>query len=71
MRGWTDAERRANARECMAGDIDRDPVGRQLTPEARSRAIEAAADAWQGRTTAGEAVQTGIRSVTAGILKDK
>ncbi|MDD5710851.1 MAG: hypothetical protein PHV43_02000 [Candidatus Colwellbacteria bacterium] len=53
----------------MANQIDRDPVGRRLTPEVRQRAIEFAADIWKGQLGAGEAAQIGIEHVTQDIFK--
>lgn len=41
---------------------------RALTPEARERAIDFATDAWH--STAGEAMEAGVRHVTGGVLKD-
>jgi len=71
MQGWSDADRRANAREIMAGNIDRHPVGRTLAPEARERAIEFAVDSWRGQMGNGTASDLGIQHVTAGVLKQK
>ena len=70
MRGWSDEERKDNARGIMRGNIERDPVGRKLTPAARERAVEFAVDAWKGRMGNGQAAQLGIKHVTAGIFKE-
>ena len=69
MRAWTDEERRENARQIMASNIDRDSIGRQLTPEARKEAIEFAVNAWKGNMGNGEAAQLGIKHVTSKVLK--
>ena len=69
MRAWTNEERRENARQIMAGNIDRDSIGRQLTPEARKEAIEFAVNAWKGNMGNGEAAQLGIKHVTSKVLK--
>lgn len=69
MGTWTDEERRENARQIMAGNIDRDPIGQQLTPEARKEAIEFAVNAWKGNMGNGEAVQLGIKHVISKVLK--
>lgn len=50
---------------CMAESIDRHPVGRKLTPEARERAISFAAKMWRGMTSSRAAVEAGISHVTA------
>ncbi len=69
MRAWTNEERRENARQIMAGNIDRDSIGRQLTPEARKEAIEFAVNSWKGDMGNGEAAQLGIKHVTSKVLK--
>lgn len=66
---WTEREKRENARQIMAGNIDRDSLGRRLTPEARKQAIEFAVDVWKGNMGNGEASQLGIKHVTSGVLK--
>lgn len=71
MQGWNDAERRSNARDIMAGNIDRHPVGRTLTPEARHKAIEFAVDVWKGQMGNGTATELGIQHVTQDILKQE
>ncbi len=68
---WTEREKRENARQIMTGNIDRDPVGQQLTPEARTRAIEFAVDVWRGNMGNGEASKLGIKHATSGVLKPK
>ena len=67
---WTERERRDNARSIMAGNIDRDSVGRKLTSEAREKAIEFAVDTWKGNMGNGEASQIGIRHATSNVLKE-
>jgi hypothetical protein len=57
-------------RKCLAGSIDRDPVGRQLTPEARERAIDFAHSVFKGTVNNGQATSAGIKHVTAGIFKE-
>ncbi len=49
----------------IASAIARDPVGRKLTPEAHERAVRFAADTWRGTVNVGQAVEAGIRHVTA------
>ena len=71
MRGWSEEERKENARQIMADNIDRDSVGRKLTPEARNEAIEFAVDVWKGNMGNGEATQLGIKHVTSKILKSE
>lgn len=68
---WTEAERKENARMIMANNIDRDPVGRQLTPRAREAAINFAVEVWRGNMGNGEAVQLGIKHVTSEVIKSK
>jgi hypothetical protein len=60
---------RENARGIMRGNIERDPVGRKLTPEAMHRAVEFAVDAWKGQMGNGEASRLGILHVTSDIIK--
>ncbi len=55
--------------EIMRKNLEHNPVGRQLTNEAKQRAAEFAVDSWEGQTTCGEALKTGIRHVTSGIFK--
>ncbi len=56
-------------RQIIAGNIDRDPVGRKLTPQAREKAISFAVDNWPANTGNGEAAQIGIKHATSGVLK--
>lgn len=64
------AWRRENAKSIMRSNIERDQIGRQLTPEARERAVDFAVDAWKGQMGNGTATQLGIKHVTSEILKD-
>lgn len=57
-------------RNIIAGNIDRDPVGRTLTPQARERAIEFGAEVWKGDMGNGTAAQLGIKHATSDVLKD-
>ena len=68
---WDEREKRENARQIMASNIDGDAVGKRLTPEARAKAIEFAVDVWGGNMGNGEATQLGIKHVTSEILKSK
>lgn len=68
---WTPAEDHRNAMEIMRGNIRRDPVGRQLTPEAQERAVEFAVSVWKGQMGNGQASQIGIKHVSEGVLRDK
>lgn len=56
-------------RSIMAGDIDRHPVGRTLTPEARERAITFATGAWKGQTGAGTAADLGVQHVISDVIR--
>ncbi len=58
-------------REIIADNIDRDPVGRRLTPEARARAIQFGVGVWKGDLGNGQAAQLGIQHVTSEVLKPK
>ena len=58
-------------REIMADNIDRDPVGSRLTPEARERAIKFGVDVWRGDMGNGEAARLGIKHATSEVLKPK
>lgn len=58
-------------RGIIAGNIDRDPVGRKLTPEARERAIDFGTKAWKGNMGNGTASRLGIQHVTSDVFKDK
>lgn len=59
-----------NARDIMAGNIDRDSVGRKLTSEARERAIDFAVQAWEGQMGNGEASRLGIKHVTSDVFDE-
>lgn len=67
---WTKEERRENARQIMRGNIERDPVGRKLTPEAKERAVEFAVDVWKGDMGNGRAAEIGIKHVTRDVFED-
>lgn len=58
-------------RQIIAGNIDRDPVGRELTPQARERAIDFGVSAWKGNMGNGKAAELGIKHATSDVLKDK
>ncbi len=58
-------------REIIAGNIDRDPIGSRLTPEARERAIKFGVDVWKGDMGNGQAAQLGIKYATSEMLKTK
>lgn len=64
-------DKRKNSESIIAGNIDRDPVGRRLTPEARERAIQFGADAWKGNMGNGQAAKIGIQHVTFDVFKEK
>lgn len=70
MSYWSEEDRRENARSIMRGNIERDPVGRKLTPEAKERAVEFAVDVWKGNMGNGEASKIGIKHVTRDVFKD-
>lgn len=55
----------------IANNIDRDPTGRRLTPQARERAIEFGTDAWKGNMGNGQAAQIGIKHATSDVFKSK
>lgn len=55
-------------RQIIAGNIDRDPIGRQLTPQARERAIDFGVQAWKGQMGNGQAADIGIRHATSEVL---
>jgi hypothetical protein len=67
---WNEQQRRDNARRIMEGNIDRHPVGKQLTPQAKAAAVDFAVDAWKGQMGNGTAAELGIKHVTSAILKD-
>ncbi len=64
------AEERALNKRILRDNIDRDSVGRRLTPEAKERAAEFAVDNWPANTGNGEAAKIGIKHVTDGVLKN-
>jgi len=64
-----DSDMKRMNRLSHAQDIDRDPVGSRLTPEARERAIDFAEKAFTGNTNRGTAVQLGIQHVTSDVFK--
>lgn len=57
-------------RSIIASNIDRDPVGSRLTPEARERAIDFGTKAWKGDMGNGTASKLGIQHVTSEVMKD-
>ena len=63
-------EKRESARRIMRANIERDHVGRKLTPEACERAVEFAVDVWRGNMGNGEASKIGIKHVTRDTFKD-
>ena len=67
---WSEEEKRENARQIMARNIDNDRTGRKLTPKARESAIEFAVDVWKGNMGNGEASKIGIKHVTRGVIGD-
>jgi len=68
MSSTTTQEREINLR-IMRSNIQRDSVGRSLTPEAQERAAEFAVGVWRGNMGNGTASQIGIRHVTDGVIK--
>ncbi len=56
-------------RDILSNNIDRDPVGRNLTPEAKARALDFAEKAFTGNTGNGDAARLGIKHVTSDIFK--
>jgi len=68
---WDSKEdRRERALSTMRSNIDRDTVGRRLTPEAKERAAEFAVDVWKGNMGNGEASKIGIKHVTRDVFED-
>lgn len=63
------AKEEAGNRRIIESNIDRDPVGSKLTPEARREATDFAMGVWKGRMGNGEASNLGIKHVTSRILK--
>lgn len=62
-------DERKNRLDIMRANINRDPVGSKLTPEAKERAAEFAADVWAGQMGSGDAARIGIKHVTKDVLK--
>ncbi|KKN88143.1 hypothetical protein LCGC14_0252150 [marine sediment metagenome] len=58
-------------RAVIEQNVDRDPVGRRLTPEARQEAVDVAMRVWRGNMGNGEAAQIGIEQVTSRIFRDE
>lgn len=58
-------------RRIIAGNVDRDPVGRQLTPEAREAAIDFGLSVFKGQINNGQATEIGIKHVTSHVFKEK
>ena len=56
--------------DIILGTIARNPIGRQLTPEAQQRAAEFAAANMGKGLNWGQLADVGIKHVTDGILKD-
>ena len=71
LRGWTAEEKLKNAQAIIAQNIDGDPLGRQLTRDARARAIDFAVSVWKGNMGNGDAARMGIKHVTADIIKPR
>jgi len=59
------------SRGIIADNIDKHPVGRQLTPEAREQAISHGVAVWKGPMGNGTAAEIGIKHATSSVLKDK
>lgn len=57
-------------RRIIAGNIDRDPVGSRLTPQAREKAIDFGTKAWKGDMGNGTASKLGIQHATSDTFKD-
>lgn len=58
-------------RQIIADNIDKHPVGCQLTPEARAKAIDFGVQAWKGQMGNGIAAELGIKHATSDVLKSK
>ena len=56
-------------RSILADNIDRDSVGRRLTPEARERAINFAVKVFKGDMGNGKASKIGIEHVTSDVFE--
>lgn len=67
---WTKEHKERNAKAIIGQNIDRDSVGRKLTPEARERAIDFGAQVWKGDMGNGDAARIGIKHVTSGTFKE-
>lgn len=63
-------DKEAANRRIIASNIDRDPVGSRLTPEARERAIDFGTKAWKGDMGNGTAANLGIQHATSDVLRD-
>lgn len=57
-------------RRIIEDNVNRDPVGRKLTPEAREKAINFGVEVWKGNMGNGQAAQLGIKHATSDVLKD-
>ena len=68
--GWKAEDAAAN-RRIIEQNVDRDPLGSQLTPEARERAINFGLQSFEGRVTNGEASRLGILHAASDVLKPK
>lgn len=60
-----------SSRRIIGENIDRHPVGRTLTSEAREKAIEFGVQAWKGEMGNGRAAELGIQHATADVFKAK
>lgn len=56
-------------RQIIAQNIDSDPLGAKLTPEAREAAISFGMSVFKGQMGNGEAARIGIQHATSSILK--
>jgi hypothetical protein len=56
-------------RGIIAGNIDRHPEGRRLTPEARERAIDFGTKVWKGDMGNGRAAEIGIEHVKSEVFE--
>lgn len=66
---WTKEHKERNAKAIIGQNIDRNSVGRKLTPEARERAVDFGVEAWKGTIGSGDAARIGIKHVTSGVFK--
>lgn len=63
-------DKERSARRTIGENIDKDPMGKRLTPEAREEAITIGVKAWGAAPIGnGDAAQIGIKAVTGKILK--